>query len=731
MARPRRPDARGVPTPSGPVELHIHGVGGAPPEDILEVSATCLVAGDESAGFFRPRHLDETPDARREAYSWGGLTSASRLRALWVLLAPFAIANLAGWMLRHGGEPTDTDPRRRLPTEEVGVAVIRIFGLILSVSLASYVALATSDLIGFQCGGDPSCADRWWLLPWAALGGDANRSVALGLVVAVGVVLLVAWMARRSQIALHSELPVDFAAADDPAMRVNLTQAALWQSPQVAHRLGLTHTAGALTAIALTAAVPGSQVGDLGESAPVPGWIILAVTALVLVRLEGVTSWVHIGLVALSAGYLLLVTAALWNGDGLAGVDGRLPGADSLTVVSFPVWALATFVVVVVVAILWRSNPHGSLRSAMVAPGLLAGAAGMVAAFGSGFLIRLADLLGWATPVSDREPAPVRREIVFADWVGDIAVVTVFALVVLLVSIGVVWFRVTPARDCSELAIRYAERGGLDCDDEGDREWANQVGRAEAVARVTDRAAAVVGMAVVVVLVALALAVALSDDPSGMGLGSWVEPLIGPASLVLGILPVVAVVMIARLYRSRAIRRVVGILWDVATFWPRFFHPWSPPSYGEKAVPQLGERLATLSAGGGIVISAHSQGSVLAVATLCLAEPSVRERTGLLTHGSPLTRLYAPYFPEYLSVELYSALAGRLRGWINLWRPTDFIGGELATPGVDDREVFDPPASRPAAPGQPRPAPFRHSDYEKTDEYAQARAELWSGIDGA
>src|SRR5690606_40978252 len=100
--------------------------------------------------------------------------------------------------------------------------------------------------------------------------------------------------------------------------------------------------------------------------------------------------------------------------------------------------------------------------------------------------------------------------------------------------------------------------------------------------------------------------------------GSWVEPLIGPASLVLGILPVVAVVMIARLYRSRAIRRVVGILWDVATFWPRFFHPWSPPSYGEKAVPQLGERLATLSAGGGIVISAHSQGSVLAVATLCL-----------------------------------------------------------------------------------------------------------------
>src|SRR5690606_31661200 len=200
--------------------------------------------------------------------------------------------------------------------------------------------------------------------------------------------------------ALHSELPVDFAAADDPAMRVNLTQAALWQSPQVAHRLGLTHTAGALTAIALTAAVPGSQVGDLGESAPVPGWIAPAVPGLALVRPAGAASWVDIGLVARSAGYLPLVTAALWHGDGLAGVDGRSPGADSLAVVSFPVWALATFVVVVVAAILWRSNPHGSLRSAMVGPGLLACAACVVAACGSGVRLPLASLMGGGTTQS-------------------------------------------------------------------------------------------------------------------------------------------------------------------------------------------------------------------------------------------------------------------------------------------------------------------------------------------
>src|SRR5690606_18389328 len=94
------PDERGPVPPEEFVELRVHGVGGTPPEEILDVPATRLVAGDESAGFFRPYGTEDGAEVRREAYSWGGLTSASRLRALWVLLFPFAIANLAGWMLR-------------------------------------------------------------------------------------------------------------------------------------------------------------------------------------------------------------------------------------------------------------------------------------------------------------------------------------------------------------------------------------------------------------------------------------------------------------------------------------------------------------------------------------------------------------------------------------------------------------------------------------------------------
>ncbi len=91
----------------GVTELRVHGVGGSPPGAILGDLAPEQASGDQIAGFYRSAGhraspADETTgrDADRhvECYSWGGLTSRSKVRVLWLALLPFLFGNLAGWM---------------------------------------------------------------------------------------------------------------------------------------------------------------------------------------------------------------------------------------------------------------------------------------------------------------------------------------------------------------------------------------------------------------------------------------------------------------------------------------------------------------------------------------------------------------------------------------------------------------------------------------------------------
>ena len=70
-------------------------------------------------------------------------------------------------------------------------------------------------------------------------------------------------------------------------------------------------------------------------------------------------------------------------------------------------------------------------------------------------------------------------------------------------------------------------------------------------------------------------------------------------------------------------RRTIGVLWDVGTFWPRSYHPLSPPCYTERAVPDLQRRMWWLHDNGGrVVLVGHSQGAVLA--TAALVQPDCR-----------------------------------------------------------------------------------------------------------
>ena len=113
------------------VELRVHGVSGTPPEELLDRQLVRQVAGDKTAGFYRPRLREEWRDrptndpgtdsepystAREpipppllEGYSWGGLTSGSPSRALWLVLLPFTLINVAPRMRPVPGDHPHDD----------------------------------------------------------------------------------------------------------------------------------------------------------------------------------------------------------------------------------------------------------------------------------------------------------------------------------------------------------------------------------------------------------------------------------------------------------------------------------------------------------------------------------------------------------------------------------------------------------------------------------------------
>ena len=173
-----------------------------------------------------------------------------------------------------------------------------------------------------------------------------------------------------------------------------------------------------------------------------------------------------------------------------------------------------------------------------------------------------------------------------------------------------------------------------------------------------------------------------------------------------------AFLLIRRGLRDNAARTRIGILWDVTAFWPRSFHPFAPPTYASRAVPELQARLAEITTtcsadadvdgvpptAGRAVLSGHSQGSVLSVAAIASLHPDVASRVWLITHGSPLRRFYLQYFPRYFPESLLGhcmakTQAGSAQGvsadasWVNFWRSTDPIGGRIY-PGKSDEDPW-------------------------------------------
>ena len=94
-----------------------------------------------------------------------------------------------------------------------------------------------------------------------------------------------------------------------------------------------------------------------------------------------------------------------------------------------------------------------------------------------------------------------------------------------------------------------------------------------------------------------------------------------------------------------------------------------------------------------VVVFAHSQGTVIAAGLLArMARFLVQAdlRLTLVTVGCPLTTLYRNFLGAHIGQE-YAALCEREPErfrWFNLYRPADYIGGEVELPGVVNRDLL-------------------------------------------
>ncbi|MEV7990378.1 hypothetical protein AB0O67_00230 [Streptomyces sp. NPDC086077] len=736
------------------LELLVHGVGGATPEQMLDDPRTVRVSGDDTAAVFRraddvdaenrPAGRETGTDGRPvpEAYVWCNLTSGNGARALWLLLLPFMVANLAHWM-----RPSARDRAR---TIRLYGLLVRLVGLSLTVLLVAAACEVALDLTAWQCAGTRACAERhtWlgFLSPTASGDGwwsPPGRRLALASLVPAALVGLLWYLSRRTWSAYESEQPLVREPEEDPA-RSALGRPGFWYGRRLVARLRGAHTAAGLLTVA-AAVVQAAARYDREAGGPaaletlgrvLEAALVLAAVAVVVVVCRRGRSEKHLDReidasfvrhLPLAALVLLALTLAYAGWDRPAWESGgRLPGD-----VAFGGIALAQGLLVIVLAVvahlLYRSDPDP--RTAM--RGLAGPAVAMLACalggvMSGGVSQRVAD---WVDGTRASLPGPP----VVLTW--QASVIPPLLLVLLLLAGGQAWRAVRLAR--AERAVVEEDYAGEATDPDRTR----RIARTRAMATLTDRGplfiAAVSTVSLILGTAALVGAMATDKTPSAaaqhthpfvhgaadtaQALGSW----------LVGFGFILFVALGRRAYKDMSARRTVGVLWDVGTFWPRAAHPFSPPCYAERAVPDLTWRITTWTrtTGGRLVISGHSQGSVLAAAAAWQLPPAVRGRVALLTYGSPLERLYGRWFPAHFGPSSLAALHEEVDCWRNLYRLTDPIGGPVQVSDGDGPQVDCEPMRDPLAHARsdlhPLPAPILgHSDYQADPTFDRERGHL-------
>ncbi|MFE0591221.1 hypothetical protein [Micromonospora echinospora] len=695
------------------------------------------VAGDLDAGFPRPVPVTgddrDRNDVTIEAYRWSGLTggTASRTFSL-VLLLPFMLGNIATWMLPVPG-------RTGAPAR----ALVRLLGASLTAMYVLSTVGVALDLIAWQCLGYPRCFQDRRAISWLA-GTPAGQELAVLSVLPLAAIAGMWFLGARTWQLPETRIPVpghdEVGSLDHPAF---------WDNRLLLHRLRAVHLAAALgtldTALLYVLAAHDRRL---------LGYVLLAATGLVLaaafvtcclpaIECRDDAPGLALGTKLLSGTAVTLTALVVayaaaprspWR------VEGGLPGYDRLVAVVFVGQMFLLGGLAVVVLVQRRRFTRPAVLGGLGAPVVILIAIGFAVSYSSALVYAAAEYLDRGSSPTPVRPlplgAPPLAPPVAFRWaaLGFSTAVLVGLLIAVLRGF---WHRSARRGFASEVVRRdYPEA------DEVPTPRVEAVRDAIARARVADRLGplAPAGYAVLaVVALGAAGSSVLHLGPGDLARRLGGESLARPVDFVtdLGVYLIGAFALVLAVsglfaYRSRGIR-LIGVLWDLATFWPRAAHPLAPPCYSERAVPDLVRRTRYLTAGGGVVLSGESHGSILAAVTVLQLPPSCHDRVALVTYACPLRRLYARVFPAYVDENLLRDVGARLTWrWINLWQYTDPIGGWVFVPegqespgpgGRVDRRVRDP-AGLLIPPGDTVPPPIGRHRFRLDEQGGDAVREL-------
>lgn len=740
------------PLPPRVLEIRTHGVSGTPSEQILarpqapaQAGALAAVPGstDPERGFVElldlrgePVGESANPNHRVWAYHWGAMTSGGWRKALWAVLLPFGLINTAYAMI------PEQEAARREPepawAARLAKAAMHVVGLALTVLFTIQSAVLAVDLVAYQSLLRPHAqGDSTWLTRLPGSGWFAGDPLRLSL---AATVLLALALALIGTITRFTKVD-DTGSVDDTAPSTLGAQTGISDAPDTilesqdfhdgnptATLLRGIHGVAAPSALLLVLLVVRST-GPLGYWWLIPLGVLVALVTAVLVvdlgdpdrvgavlrntrakRLLRVTSWS----LSLGAYAGAMIVAGWFLPDRLR----YAPDRASLLSVSEPIWitllVCAAFWLLLWAAIgrivdrhrnYWQGFP-ASYRPWMngyspVAISALAVALG--AGFGAGVawsvdvIVSLGTELGDILPglwdiVIGRSPAdalvlPTTYATLSLLW-GIVA-----AVAVLFGAAGVLAFLRSGRRDDSRWQRELSDLGdpapGL-----------ARHRRAWWLAAHNDQVPVLINRLFWIVVVAAAVAAAVTLSGAGSAAPVRIFSAVGTLGLLLVVLA--SAFAIQRAIRRPGRGRTLGVLWDVASFWPREGHPVVPPSYATVVIHDIVTRVEDerrRDPDQKIVLCGHSQGSLIMYAVALrlinregsqqvtsLAEPtdatteaSLRwADLSLVTYGSQLRWIYGRAFPAHLGFHSHHRLQQALNWrWLNLIRTSDPVGGSV------------------------------------------------------